>query len=52
MKIRSIRYPEEGEQRMKEIVNRSNTRATGKYPSWKMGRMMQWETVGHLDALN
>ena len=50
MKIRSIRYPEEGEQRMKEIVNRSNTRATGKYPSWKMGRMMQWETVGHLDA--
>ena len=50
MKIRSIRYPEEGEQRMKEIVNRSNTRATGKYPSWKMGRFMQWETVDHLKA--
>jgi len=35
---------------MTKIVNRSNSRPTGKYPSWKMNRMMQWQTVGHLNA--
>ena len=50
MKIREIRFPERGEKRMEKIVNRSNSRPTGKYPSWKMGRMMQWKTVAHLNA--
>ncbi len=50
MKIRAIRYQDECEEKVKKIVNRSNSRPTGKYPSWKMGRMMQWETVGHLEA--
>lgn len=50
MKIRAIRLPADGKERMKEIVNRSNSRPTGKYPSWKMGRFMQWETVDHLKA--
>lgn len=35
---------------MEKIVNRSNSRPTGKYPSWKMCQMMQWETVAHLNA--
>ena len=50
MKIRAIRFPESGEDRMQKIVNRSNSRPTGKYPSWKMSRMMQWKTVAHLNA--
>ena len=35
---------------MKKIVNRSNSRPTGKYRSWKMNRMMQWKTVAHLNV--
>ena len=35
---------------MGKIVNRSNSRPTGKYPSWKMNRMMQWQTIPHLNA--
>jgi hypothetical protein len=50
MKIKKIRFPEDGEERMGKIVNRSNSRPTGKYPSWKMNRMMQWQTVAHLNA--
>ena len=50
MKIRAIRFPESGEDRMQKIVNRSNSRPTGKYPSWKMNRMMQWKTVAHLNT--
>ena len=50
MKIRAIRFPENGEERIEKVVNRSNSRPTGKYPSWKMGRMMQWKTVAHLNA--
>jgi len=50
MKIRAIRFPEGEEEKMEKIVNRSNSRPTGKYPSWKMSRMMQWKTVSHLNA--
>ena len=50
MKIRAIRFPENGKERIEKVVNRSNSRPTGKYPSWKMGRMMQWKTVAHLNA--
>jgi hypothetical protein len=35
---------------MRRIVMRSRARATGRYPSWKAGRMMQWESVNELNA--
>ncbi|MBU3590660.1 hypothetical protein ICN11_01320 [Polynucleobacter sp. 78F-HAINBA] len=50
MKIRQIRFPDQGKDRVAEIVKRSNSKPTGKFPSWKMGRMMQWESVSHLCA--
>lgn len=31
--------------RVEQIVKRSNTRPSGKYPSWKTGRMQQWKSV-------
>lgn len=33
-----------------QIVNRSNSKATGKYPSWKLQRMVQWASVAELNA--
>lgn len=48
--IISITYPETGKQRARKVVTRSRGRATGKYPSWKMGRMIQWESVNELNA--
>jgi len=48
--ILEIKFPEEGEVRSRKIVTRSRARATGKYPSWKMGRMIQWESVNELNA--
>src|SRR5580692_8771394 len=48
--IKSIVFPESGEARARKVVSRSNARATGKYPSWKMQRSMQWESVNELHA--
>ena len=36
--------------RSRRVVTRSRFRPTGKYPSWKMGRMMQWESMNELHA--
>jgi len=36
--------------RIRKIVKRSNHRVTGKFPSWKMKRMMQWESTLERDA--
>ncbi|SDR27838.1 hypothetical protein SAMN05443245_4190 [Paraburkholderia fungorum] len=36
--------------RAKTIVSRSNATQTGKYPSWKMGRMIQWANNSELNA--
>lgn len=36
--------------RMREVVRRSNYRATGKFPSRKNGRMMHWESPYELAA--
>jgi hypothetical protein len=44
-----IRLPD-GDMRSRDIVSRSRRRPTGKYPSWKMGRMMQWESPAELNA--
>lgn len=40
----SISFPEQGNPRVRKVVTRSRARRTGKYPSWKMGRMVQWES--------
>src|SRR5882757_3729479 len=48
--IKSILFPAPGQMRSRKVVSRSNARSTGKYPSWKMGRMMHWESANELNA--
>jgi hypothetical protein len=48
--IRSILFPVVGQMRSRKVVSRSNARSAGKYPSWKMGRMMHWESGNELNA--
>src|SRR5271166_2689897 len=36
--------------RSRRIVTRSRFRPAGKYPSWKMERMLQWESMNELNA--
>jgi hypothetical protein len=48
--ILELIYPETGKLRSRKVVSRSRARATGKFPSWKMGRMIQWESVNELNA--
>ena len=36
--------------RARKVVTRSRARPTGKYPSWKAGRMLQWESPHELNA--
>jgi hypothetical protein len=42
--IVSIEFADSDDIRVRKVVTRSRARPTGKYPSWKMGRMMQWES--------
>lgn len=42
--------PEGGLFRSRKVVTRSRSRSTGKYPSWKMKRMIQWESPHELNA--
>jgi len=49
--ILSIEYPAEGEVRMRKVTYRSRTTPTGKYPSWKMKRMLQFEGPPERDAM-
>jgi len=44
-----LEYPEEGELRSRTVVSRSRARSTGKYPSWKMSRMIQCESLNELN---
>lgn len=48
--ISNIVFPESGQLRSRKVVSRSRARPTGKYPSWKMGRMVQWESENELNA--
>ena len=48
--IRSIVFPEAGKLRSREVVSRSSARPKGKYPSWKIRRMVQWESENELNA--
>ncbi len=43
-------YPEDGEIRSRTVVSRSRARSTGKYPSWKMSRMIQCESIPELNV--
>lgn len=49
-RILSINYPEDGKLRARKVVSRSKGRPSGKYPSWKMGRMVHWESSYELNA--
>ena len=49
-RITAIHTPEIGQVRVRKIVKRSNSYSTGKYPSWKMGRMVQWKSPRLLAA--
>jgi hypothetical protein len=48
--IKSILFHEPGQVRSRKVVSRSNARSTGKYPSWKMGRMIHWKSINELNA--
>ena len=49
--ISAILFPEPGQMRSRKVVSRSNALSAGKYPSsWKMGRMMHWESSNELNA--
>lgn len=45
----SIEFPTEG-LRAREVVSRSNAKATGKYPSWKMKRNVHYESLHECNA--
>ncbi|HOY83418.1 hypothetical protein [Piscinibacter sp.] len=49
--ILAIEYPAAGELRMRKVTYRSRVTPTGKYPSWKMKRMLQFETPPESDAM-
>lgn len=48
--ILRLEAPESGRKRSREVITRSKTRPTGRYPSWKMGRMIDWESPHELNA--
>jgi hypothetical protein len=48
--IRKIVFPASGQLRSRKVVSRSRARPAGKYPSWKMRRMIQWESENELNA--
>lgn len=48
--ILSLGYPEDGKHRARKVISRSKARPTGKYPSWKMARMVHWESPHELNA--
>lgn len=48
--VLEIIFPDDNKIRSRKVVTRSRARPTGKYPSWKMGRMVQWESHNELNA--
>jgi hypothetical protein len=40
-RIREVRFPNNDQLRSRKVVTRYRARSTGKFPSFKMGRMMQ-----------
>lgn len=47
----TISFAADGRLRARTVVSRSRARPTGKFPSWKMKRMLQWESPHELNAL-
>lgn len=45
-----LTFPAIGKLRMRKVSTRSRARPTGEYPSWKMGRMLEWESHNELHA--
>lgn len=48
--ILSITFPDDDQSRARKVVTRSRARATGKFPSAKMKRMIQWESIPERNA--
>ena len=48
--ISEIVFPASRQLRSRKVVSRSRARSAGKYPSWKMRRMVQWESENELNA--
>jgi hypothetical protein len=48
-RILSVEF-ETGMARTRKVVSRSNTRATGKWPSWKLGRMAYYDSLHEANA--
>ena len=49
-KIKSITFGEPKFTPIRDVISRSRCCPTGKYPSWKMARMIEWEAPGELNA--
>jgi len=49
-RVLCIHFATSEQLRSRRVVSRSRARPTGKYPSWKMGRMLQWESLNELNA--
>jgi len=49
-KIISLTFGEPNLTPVRNLISRSRNRAASKYPSWKVGRMMQWESIAELKA--
>lgn len=49
-RVIALAFPKNGRLRARKVVSRSKARGTGKYPSWKMQRMLQWESPHELNA--
>lgn len=48
--ILAIECPDGDRIRSRKVISRSKARGSGKYPSWKMGRMIHWESPHELNA--
>ncbi len=49
-KLLSLEFPPDGQLRVRKVVTRSRERQTYKYPSWKMDRMIECESLNELAA--
>jgi hypothetical protein len=49
-RIISVTFGEPKLTPIRDFISRSRSCPTGKYPSWKMERMMQWEATGERNA--
>lgn len=49
-RIKQIRFCSVAQIRIRTIVKRARMRPTGKFPSWKNGRMMHWESPNERNA--